>query len=183
MIKFYYIIVILAATLSKLNSQSLSVNFTKAERVCELAKASVNIISGATPIHYEWSSGSISNSVEDLQPGEYSVKIRADNNKDTTIYFIIETLVCEPNPENHFTPNNDDFNDTWNIARLENFPEFELFVYNRWGQLVHYQVHSYTPWDGRSLGLSLPDATYYYILYSDKSNKKNFIKGGISIIR
>jgi gliding motility-associated-like protein len=182
-IKISYIVIILSLTFAKLKAQNLLVNFSKTERACELARASVNVISGATPVHFEWSNGSISNNVDQLEPGDYSVYVKADNNKDTTIYFRIETVICEPYPDDHFTPNGDDFNDTWSIGRLENFPEFELFVYNRWGQLVHHQVNVYMPWDGRSLGLPLPDATYYYILYLEKSNKKNFIKGGISIIR
>lgn len=181
--KIYYILFILSFTFTKLKSQNLLVNFNKTEKACELASASITVISGANPVHFEWSSGSISNSVDQLEPGDYSVKVTADNNKDTTIYFSIETVICEPSPDNHFTPNDDGFNDKWSIGRIENFPDFELFVYNRWGQLVHSQAKVYFPWDGRSLGLPLPDATYYYILYFEKSNKKNFIKGGISIIR
>lgn len=183
MIKHCYILIILFFTFSKLKSQDLLVKFSKTENACELASATVNVISGAAPVHFEWSNGAISSSVNQLEPGDYYVIVTADNSKDTTVNFKIETIICEPKPDNHFTPNGDGFNDTWRIGRLENFPEFELFVYNRWGQLVHYQVNIYTTWDGRSLGLPLPDATYYYILYFEKSNKKNFIKGDISIIR
>jgi gliding motility-associated-like protein len=166
-----------------MKSQDLLVSFTKTEKPCELASAIISVVSGANPIYFEWSNGAISGRVDQLEPGDYFVKVTADNNKDTTIHFTIETLICEPSPDDHFTPNDDDFNDKWQISRLENFPDFELFVYNRWGQLVHSQAKVYFPWDGRSLGLPLPDATYYYILYLEKSNKKNFIKGGISIIR
>lgn len=183
MIKKYYIIISALLTVTKLNAQDLLVNFTRIERACVLANASVNVISGAQPYQYLWSNGSITSNVDQLEAGDYSVKITTSNNRDTTIFFNIETKTCEPTPENHFTPNGDGYNDTWSIGLLENFPGFELFVYNRWGQLVHYQVNSYTPWDGRSLTLPLPDATYYYILYLEKSNKKNFIKGDISIIR
>ena len=183
MIKYCYILIVLSFNFMKVKAQDLLVNFSKTERACELASATVNVISGAAPVHFVWSNGAISTSVDHLEPGDYSVKVTADNSKDTTVYFNIETIICEPKPENHFTPNGDGFNDTWSISRIENFPDFELFVYNRWGQLVHYQVNVYTPWDSRSLGLPLPDATYYYILYLEKNNRKNFIKGDISIIR
>ena len=166
-----------------MNAQGLLVDFTKTERECELAQASVNIITGATPINFTWSTGDVTREIKGLAEGNYSVYVKDDQNNDTTIYFTIETLICEPNPENHFTPNFDGYNDTWNIGQLENFPDFELFVYNRWGQLVHSQAKQYIPWEGRSLTLPLPDATYYYILYLDKSNKNKFIKGDISIIR
>ena len=161
----------------------MSVTFIKTEKVCELAEASVSITIGAQPIQYAWSNGSFGSSVVQLEPGDYSVKVTDINNKDTTIFFNIQSIVCEPSPENNFTPNSDGFNDLWNIGRIGNFPDFDLFVYNRWGQQVHHQSNQYIPWDGRSLGLPLPDATYYYILYFSKTDKSKFIKGDVSIIR
>ena len=92
-------------------------------------------------------------------------------------------MVCEPIPETHFTPNGDDYNDTWNITKINLFPDFELFVYNRWGQLVHHQKNEYIPWDGKTLIIPVPDATYYYILYLSKNDRNKFIKGPVSIIR
>jgi gliding motility-associated-like protein len=183
MIKYSYILIILFAELTTVFSQNLSVNLTKTERVCELGEASVTIVTGAQPVHVLWSNGSIANKIEGLEEGDYSVKITDDQNSDTTIYFTIEKLICEPVAENHFTPNSDGYNDTWSISRLENFPEFDLFVYNRWGQQVHHQMNIYFPWDGKSLALPLPDATYYYILYFSKTDKNKFIKGDVSIIR
>jgi hypothetical protein len=44
-------------------------------------------------------------------------------------------------------------------------------------------MNQYIPWDGSSLNIPLPDATYYYVLFFSKSDKKNFIKGDISIIK
>ncbi|RYE14205.1 MAG: T9SS type B sorting domain-containing protein, partial [Sphingobacteriales bacterium] len=35
-----------------------------------------------------------------------------------------------------FTPNNDGINDRWNIAALDAFPNFELYVFNRYGEVV-----------------------------------------------
>lgn len=164
-------------------AQGLSVSFTKTERACELGKAVVTVTTISQPVHYLWSTGAITDAVDELQPGEYSIKVTADNGKDTTVFFNIEELICEPTPETHFTPNGDGFNDTWNIARINSFPDFDLFVYNRWGQQVHHQSITYIPWDGRSLGLPLPDATYYYILYFSKTDKNKFIKGPVSILK
>ncbi len=166
-----------------MEGQNLSVSFSKKEEACVLGEASINIISGAQPFQILWSTGSTSNKIEQLNEGNYSVTITDDLNQDTTIYFVISTITCKPVAEKHFTPNGDEFNDTWNISRIEYFPNFELFVYNRWGQLVHSQTNEFIPWDGRSLTIPTPDATYYYILLLDKSNKKDFIKGNVSIVR
>ncbi len=182
MIKRYYISILICIAFTY-NAQDLSVTFNKTERACEPGKASVTIITAPPPVHYLWSTGAITSSVDQLEPGDYWVKVTDDHNKDTTIFFYIEALVCEPNPETHFTPNSDGYNDTWDIGRIDNFPEFDLFVYNRWGQQVHRQTSVYLPWDGRSLGLPLPDGTYYYILYFSQTDKNKFIKGPITILR
>ena len=181
--KYYYILIIVIIKLTTVYSQNLSVTFSKTERECDLGEASVTIISGVQPVHYLWSNGAITSSVGQLEEGPYWVKITDSQNQDTTINFTIKKAICEPMAENYFTPNSDGYNDVWGISRLENFPNFDLFVYNRWGQQVHHQTNLYFPWDGRSLSLPLPDATYYYILYFSKTDKNKFIKGDVSIIR
>lgn len=164
-------------------AQDLNVSLIKTEQECVSAKASVTINSAALPYHVQWSNGAITDEVSDLNPGDYSVYIKDDHNKDTTIFFKIDELVCEPTAGIYFSPNGDLINDTWHINRLHYFPDFELFVYNRWGQQVHHQAGTYIPWDGTNLGSTLPDGAYYYILYLSKSNKHKFIKGDVSIIR
>jgi gliding motility-associated-like protein len=181
--KHYYIFSLFFLIFLKISGQDLSVSFEKNERPCVLGEASINIITGSQPIQIVWSTGSISSSIGQLEKGDYSVTITDNLSNDTTINFTIEELICEPIPENNFTPNGDGYNDTWNISRIEHFPNFDLYVYNRWGQLVHRQSGSFTPWDASSILLPLPDATYYYVLYLDKANKKDFIKGDVSIIR
>jgi gliding motility-associated-like protein len=165
-----------------INAQPLSIELTKYEAPCELGKASVTIF-GSNNYFITWSIGSHAHYINELNAGDYSVNVQYELNKDTIMYFTIKEMDCEPIAENHFTPNNDDYNDTWDIARIEKFPDFELFVYNRWGQQVHHQTKNYIPWDGRSLNLPLPDAAYYYVIYLSKEDKSKFIKGNVNIIR
>lgn len=181
--KYTYIFFLTIACFVFMKAQTLSVSFSKNEHPCLLAQASITINTGVSPIQILWSTGATTNAVEQLAVGDYSVKVTDNNSKDTTIYFSIESVACFPSVENHFTPNNDDYNDTWDIYRIEYFPNFELFVYNRWGQLVHHQENEFKPWDGKSLTIPSPDAPYYYILFLDKSNKKDVIKGDVNIIR
>jgi gliding motility-associated-like protein len=183
MIKYVYIYILWIVSFTTFQAQDFLVNFTKIQRDCFLGEASVTVVSAVQPVQILWSNGSVLNSVDQLEEGFYSVKITDSNNHDTLINFAIGPLYCEPIAQNNFTPNGDGYNDTWSISRLEYFPNFELFVYNRWGQLVHHQANDYIPWDGRSLTIPIPDASYYYILYLDKSDKKKFIKGDVSIIR
>ncbi len=73
-----------------------------------------------------------------------------------------------------FSPNDDGINDYWIIPGIRDFPESELFVYNRWGtQVLHQKGYSNeSPWDGRSdnsfMGSGiLPEGTYFYVLKLD----------------
>jgi len=181
MIRLFYFLLFVFNTIYAI-SQPLSIILSKYEVPCELGKASVSV-SGSNNYHLSWSTGSHVNYIDELTSGDYFITIQYDFNKDTTIYFTIKEITCEPIAENHFTPNGDDYNDTWDISRIEKFPDFELFVYNRWGQQVHHQTKHYEPWDGRNLNLPLPDAAYYYVLYFSKADKHHFIKGNVNIIR
>lgn len=183
MIKYTFIYILFFACLLDIKAQELSVGFSKTNKECELGKANIIIHSAALPYNVLWSDGSIMNEHENLEQGEYWVKVTDDQNNDTTIYFRIDEIACEPVPQNHFTPNEDGYYDTWSIGGLQYFPTFELFVYNRWGQQVHHQADLYFPWDGKNLGLPLPDGAYFYIIYLSRSDKNKFIKGDVNILR
>ena len=74
-----------------------------------------------------------------------------------------------------FSPNGDGQNEVWEIEYIEMYPLNSVQIFNRWGNLI-YQAKGYTGspgsnviWDGTSntkgtLGKTLPDGTYYYIL-------------------
>ncbi|VXC16649.1 conserved exported hypothetical protein [Flavobacterium sp. 9AF] len=79
-----------------------------------------------------------------------------------------------------FSPNNDGLNDTFYIKNLDIlYPNFELEIYNRYGNLV-YKGNMNTPhFDGKPnqstvLGKDiLPTGVYFYILhYNDNTDKK-----------
>jgi len=75
------------------------------------------------------------------------------------------------------SPNGDGFNDTFVIQGLTQFPDNELFIYNRWGVLVysrkayHEVQQTSEAFNGISQGRAtiakgeeLPVGTYYYVL-------------------
>ncbi len=65
---------------------------------------------------------------------------------------------------NGFSPNGDGVNDTWVIKGIENYPNNNVQVINRWGNLV-FEMDGYRgTWDGTWNGVSLPSGTYFYIV-------------------
>lgn len=81
---------------------------------------------------------------------------------------------------NLFTPNNDGFNDLWEIPDPESYGRCDVRIFNRWGKLVYTTKDYQNDWDGRSDGAEVPEGAYYYII---KSEKKGTITGTINIIR
>jgi gliding motility-associated-like protein len=65
---------------------------------------------------------------------------------------------------NTFSPNGDGINDNWKVEALDTYPEADVKVYNRNGQLVFESKGYSTPWDGMLNGKSLPTGSYYYII-------------------
>lgn len=66
------------------------------------------------------------------------------------------------------TPNGDGVNDFFVIPHLNNeynlFPENELVVFNRWGDVVFQSQPYHNDWTGESgSGEELPEGTYYYV--------------------
>ena len=77
-----------------------------------------------------------------------------------------------------FTPNGDGQNDYYRIENLDNYPDNEFVVYNRWGNKVYEYKGYYDQWNGSANvknvigGSKLPVGVYYYILHYGKKRKK-----------
>lgn len=82
-----------------------------------------------------------------------------------------------------FTPNGDGKNDTWTIPGLVLYPGARMAVFNRSGQLL-YESSDYTrkPWDGRFRGQLQPTGVYIYLIEL-KDNRRQILKGTVSLIR
>ena len=79
-----------------------------------------------------------------------------------------------------FTPNNDGFNDTWEIPDIQAYGKCDVKVYNRWGQMVYANKNYDNLWDGSSNGNPLPDGAYYFIIKTENSGT---ISGTVNIVR
>ncbi len=63
------------------------------------------------------------------------------------------------------SPNFDNLNDTWVIKNIEQYPDNEVKIYNRWGARVFIAKGYDNTWDGSFQdGGALPDGTYFYVV-------------------
>lgn len=89
---------------------------------------------------------------------------------------------------NLITPDGDFMNDTWTINGIENFPNAEVEIYNRWGNLVYYSSPYMNDWDGAvNRGATIdgndgkvPVGTYFYILRLNVPEKPDY-KGYVEV--
>lgn len=66
---------------------------------------------------------------------------------------------------NTFTPNSDGINDTWKITGMENYPNSEITILDRFGTAVLKKIINGTfEWNGQFNGRILPTGTYWYVL-------------------
>ena len=61
-----------------------------------------------------------------------------------------------------FTPNADGNNDLWELKGLDVYPNPEVQIYNRWGNMVFYSKGNYAPFDGTDSNKVLPEGMYVY---------------------
>ena len=93
---------------------------------------------------------------------EYSYVLCNTVGCDTTtvsIYVICDGLTIYTG----FSPNDDGVNDVFFIEGVENYPDNELNIFNRWGNEVYYEQGYLNTWDGTWNGKLLPDGTYFYV--------------------
>jgi gliding motility-associated-like protein len=102
-----------------------------------------------------------------IKPNEdtwYVVTVTDTNscsNFDSVYVEVIPSLII---PDG-ISPNGDGKNDTWQLQFKDDFPDMEVSVYNRWGELLFYDNNSYPKaWNGKFNGEELPVGSYYYVI-------------------
>ena len=128
--------------------------------------ATAAVTGGQLPIQYVWSDpdGQTTATAIGLPEDVYSVTVT--DNIGCTLGFL---ATVEPTEECLFiadaiTPNGDGINDRWVVGGLEFYPQSEVQVFNRWGQLLFRSKPGTTWWDGTADGAMLPASDYYYVI-------------------
>lgn len=84
-----------------------------------------------------------------------------------------------------FTPNRDGVNDEFTILNIEDYPNAEVIIFNRWEFLIYmseggasYQAN---PWDGTYEMKQVPAGVYYYSVYL-KDNENRVFTGSVNVL-
>ena len=105
-----------------------------------------------------------------------NVSIDIAENVDTTVQLA-----------NAITPNGDGVNEFFVVPQLKAnpdlYPQNELVIFNRWGDIVYEARPYFNDWGGQTnQGKELPQGTYYYVLRLNVSEGIIF-KGDITILK
>ncbi len=96
---------------------------------------------------------------------------------DTATVYIYVTCATAMKFYNGFSPNGDGLNDLFTIEGINQYPNNELAIFNRWGTEV-FRMNGYkNAWDGTWNNQQLPDGTYFYVLKDGEGKKyKGFLQ-------
>lgn len=85
---------------------------------------------------------------------------------------------------NAFTPNGDPFNPNFRAKAYGELEEFEMFIFDRWGELLFTAEDINTGWDGTYKGKPAKTDTYVWkINYKSKYEEKKSIIGKVTLLR
>lgn len=150
--------------------------------------------STGNPVIWHWDFGGLDSSNQQNPsyqfPNEesacYDVVLTADNAyncpDDTTIQVCIdpEFTIFFPNA---FTPNGDGINDGF-IGIGEGISKYEMWIFDRWGNLIYYTDDMYKPWDGTIQGRPCQIDVYVWkVGVTDVFDKKHKYIGHVNLIR
>jgi gliding motility-associated-like protein len=80
-----------------------------------------------------------------------------------------------------FTPNNDSYNDTWDVKGLINYPNGEVTIFDRYGKLITKLNLANPSWDGTFNKNNLPASDYWYVMKIDANSPEK--RGHFSLKR
>ncbi len=140
----------------------------------------IDVIGGVAPIDYQWSNGAQTASLNGVPIGNYTVIVSDSRACADTLEAYVVKEDCgdqdgdsvELNIYNLLTPNGDGTNDFWIVEGIEQYPDNEVKVFDKWGDLVFEQRGYRNNWDGRLKGTGklVPDGTYFYIVRLNAQN-------------
>lgn len=112
-----------------------------------------------------------SNVFQNVSPGTHVIKVVDANGCSSPL--TRDVLVV--NYPKFFTPNDDTYNDTWNISGLQEQKDAKIFIFDRYGKLIKQIYPSGKGWDGTFNGEPLPSDDYWFLVeFTENFQSKEF---------
>lgn len=132
---------------------------------------------------YKWQNGSTGRVFRVTESGTYHVEVlgHCQTLRDTVN---ITVHLCHLFFPSIFSPNGDGKNDNAHlVGDIANVSQYELHIFNRWGNEVFASNDVNIGWDGTYKGKPAAMTTYYYYIKFRYNNKDEMMKGDLTLIR
>ncbi|MBS1534589.1 MAG: T9SS type B sorting domain-containing protein [Bacteroidetes bacterium] len=111
------------------------------------------------------------NVFQNVSPGIHTIKVIDANGCSSSL----TDQVLVVNYPKFFTPNDDNYNDTWNIDGLSDQDGCVISIFDRYGKLLKQISPKGTGWDGTYNGERMPSTDYWFTVeYNEKGTRKTF---------
>lgn len=131
--------------------------------------------SGLSGVTFSWNNGGADSIHSVYHSGTYTLTAtNGCGNKAESV----DVHMIPITTNNLFTPNGDGLNETFVLDGLDVIGEWELIVYNRWGERVYKADLYKNEWNG----LNVIEGVYYYY-FNDKSDQCPEKKGWVQIVK
>ncbi|QED39067.1 T9SS type B sorting domain-containing protein [Antarcticibacterium arcticum] len=136
--------------------------------------------------------------IETTVSGEFEYSLNGMDFQESNIFrnirggiytaYVRDLSGCETNSlrfphiviQRHFSPNNDGYNDLFELKGVEYFNSSFIRIYNRYGSLIKSGNGVGFTWDGTFNGKPLPADDYWYEIFIEDLK---LLKGNISLVR
>lgn len=142
--------------------------------------------SGSETLDYLWSTGETERRITPTVGGVYSIEASNECGSVTdSISVTIEECSAYVYIPNAFTPDGDGVNDVWKPI-VYNLPNYELWIYDRWGTEIFYTNEPTMHWTGniRSGDYYVMPGLYHYLFkYVVDEIDVKILKGIVTVVR
>ena len=155
---------------------------TLTEDFCEGMSAELVAVTEMTD--YLWSTGEELPNITVTQPGMYSVTASQGGCRATARY-TVEACDFRLWLPNAITPSKSDgLNDVFCLPQRAQsmINDFEISIFNRWGELVFYSTDKGFQWDGSIEGKVFVGTVYNYLIRCTVNGKPQRFKGSVTVL-
>ncbi|WP_333600641.1 choice-of-anchor L domain-containing protein [Flavobacterium sp.] len=162
-------------------SEPAIVTYTVSEDFSENQSITVVATGQGNNFEYQLDNGSFQDSpiFENVASGVHLITVR-----DKYGCGVVTVHAIVVNYPKFFTPNNDGYNDTWNIKDLANQPKAIITIFDRYGKILKQIKPSNSGWDGTYNGNLMPSDDYWFVVnYKDENQEDKEFKAHFAMKR
>jgi gliding motility-associated-like protein len=154
--------------------------------VIELGSIDLTVSGGVSPYVYLWNTGAVTEDIDPLGGGTYTVEVTDDHQckSSESIFVDVHFRILAPTA---FSPNGDGINEEFLLKGMgTDLKEFQLSVFNRWGELVFETFDVDDTWNGKYKNYGEPlqkDVYTWYAVISYYGGETVRNNGNVTLLR